>query len=353
MEVWEVSDLSNATDIINTLYKRRCVLHNGRAMLTSIRPKICISSQKGIRHIVVLILICAASRCTFADDGITVDESPDAPEPVKIIQAEPTVELDRDLFLLDLIVDRKPLNAGIDSDAFYGILNHVRRVDQQALKQAAAEFLDQRWKESPQQSHFPREEFEVFPDMVLDPPKHHPYRGQPITLRGHVDTGRGFAKGESTQADSYGIENFYTVFLVTADSQSYPASVIFSENPDNIELNSGRVEVEVTGYFLKLIRVEMPSGKGQFAPLILAKEVRRLPDADASLPVAEQIAIASVIVAAVLLTIGCVWYIGRKDRQAIRQSRALAQPGEAPDLNEIETKLGPIADPHRIDPNLP
>ncbi|MEZ6055726.1 MAG: hypothetical protein R3C01_03385 [Planctomycetaceae bacterium] len=238
----------------------------------------------------------------------------------------PSVALDHELFSLDQVRDRRPLDDLADTISYYGVLNHVRRVDADALKKAASEFLDQRWKVS-EFKDYPRDKFEPFVDMWLQQNPRHPYRGQPVTLAGHLN----LLRVRDHDVNPYGLSPVYEAYLYTDDSQSYPATIIFTENPDQLPAGAQRSEsVEVTGYFLKMYSYRAVSGKTNYSPLILAKEIRYLPANDITFSSQTQILIAVAIIALIGLLLVFLWWSGRAERQRRRQRQQAVQASLPP-----------------------
>lgn len=307
-------------DAVRRLYKSNPVIHNG-AMIQ--RPtSLAIRQLHDTCHrcvprvlLVCLVLLLSGQSIEIGDDQ-TNPTDPVYQEPEAIT---PDVKLDRDLFLLDRIRDRRPLDDVSDTVAYYGILNHVRRVDPLALSRAADDYLNQRWKDS-EFAQLPREEFEPYVDMWMQRDLQHPYRGQPVTLTGHIN----LLRIRDHDENPYGLSPVYEAYLYTTDSQSFPATIIFTENPDNLAAGAQRSEsVEVTGYFLKLYSYRAVSGATNYSPLIVAKEVRLLPEADIRLSPETQWIIAATIVGLIGGLVLFVWWTGRATRaRSLRRQQA-------------------------------
>lgn len=229
------------------------------------------------------------------------------------------VSLDAAALQLDAVQDRTELSYE-ERPAYFGILDHVRRVAPADLQRAAAGFVHRRWAES-RDLHTPDErDFPIFADMLKRPAE---YRGQPVRLRGHV-----IRVVKYSARNDYGLDPLYEAWLVTPDSQQHPATIVFSELPPGLPLGEELVDgVSVTGYFLKLHLYASRDNKGRVAPLILAKTVSVSGPPSTALPFP-----VWVIYAAILALISAVaffvWQSNRGDREF--RKRLLAGRVEAP-----------------------
>lgn len=169
-------------------------------------------------------------------------------------------------FHLDRVQDRTFLEEA-DVEGYYGLLNQARQQDAQSISAAALQFLEKRRPQSKKFGRVPPEKFPLFADLLNEP---EPYRGQPVTLRGHSQEMKRYAAEENP----YGITTLYECSLFTDDSQSHPTTVVFTEAPADLPLGEKIVDgVVVSGYFLKLRAYYARDEKTRVAPLILARTI--------------------------------------------------------------------------------
>ncbi len=173
------------------------------------------------------------------------------------------VALDPARFDLSQVTDRSELSFE-ESTPYYGILAHVRGVPAADLSSAADQFCHQRWESSSRFSRRPEADFPVFVDLIEDPAS---YRGEPVTLSGHLIR---LIKSQAGPND-FGVDTLYEGWLVTEDSQQHPATIICTDIPPGMPIGEDTIDgVSVTGYFLKLRTYPSRDNKIRFAPLILA-----------------------------------------------------------------------------------
>lgn len=169
-------------------------------------------------------------------------------------------------FNLDRVQDRTFLEEA-DVEGYYGLLNRARQQDVSQVSAAAREFLDGRQPQSKKFGKVPPEKFPLFADLLNEP---EPYRGKPVTLRGHSQEIKRYAAEENP----FGITTLYECSLFTDDSQSHPTTVVFTEAPADLPLGEKIVDgVVVSGYFLKLRAYHARDEKTRVAPLILARSI--------------------------------------------------------------------------------
>lgn len=174
---------------------------------------------------------------------------------------EPPVALN-----LDRVQDRTFLEEA-DINGYYGLLDRARNHEVNEVASAASKFLEARRPQSRKYGQVPPEKFPLFADLLNEP---EPYRGQPVTLRGHSQEMKRFAAEENP----YGITTLYECSLFTDDSQSHPTTVIFTEAPPELPLGEKIVDgVVASGYFLKLRAYHARDEKTRVAPLILARSI--------------------------------------------------------------------------------
>ncbi|REJ90034.1 MAG: hypothetical protein DWQ45_15235 [Planctomycetota bacterium] len=262
-------------------------------MLLRNRASITIAAMFG-RSIVLLAAFSLSSAHAQAPDAVD-DRSP-------------PVAIDPELIDLDPITDKTELSYD-ERSAYYGILQHAGEVDQTKLRQAGADFVRQRWKNSTEFQHLSEDEFPVFVDILQHPDA---YRGRPVFLRGHV------IKTVKLSADEeFGFDELYECWLVTPDSRSHPLTVVFADNPDDLPIGETLVDgVSVAGYFFKLHRYSTLEKKDRFTPLILAHEVRIASPPQVAFPLP-----GWLISAVVLLLLGGIVLLVVRARQADKRFR--------------------------------
>jgi hypothetical protein len=248
------------------------------------------------------------------------------------------VALDPAALLFDFVQDRTEL-AYEERTAYYGILDHVRRVPPAELERAAADFVHRRWSESRDLRTPEEEDFPIFADMLKRPAE---YRGQPILLRGHV-----IRSVKYSGDNAYDPDSLYEAWLVTPDSQQHPVTIVFTELPAGLTLGEDSVDgVTVSGYFLKLHLYASRDNKGRVAPLILARTIRISGPPTMALPLPPWV-IYAVILALIAAVAFYVWRSNRGDREFQKQLRArrnespqagMIQPGPAewPDGSDLQ-----------------
>lgn len=233
-------------------------------------------------------------------------------------QADPAahVELDPHEFGLDAVVDKTELSYE-DREAYYRILEHLQQVDPRALEGAAEDFRHHRWSTVEAYKGIPEGDFPVFVDLFLN---HEAYRGEPVTLSGHLV---GPVIRLPAAADS-GFDHLYEAHLFDHDAQSNPTTVIFTELPPGASLDDLEAEitdnVSVTGYFLKIYWYRSRAGQRQLAPLVLARSIEIRPPTRPEWPVSKEAIIALILViASVALVI--ILMVTRRDRGVMSEYR--------------------------------
>ena len=150
-----------------------------------------------------------------------------------------------------------------------------------------------------------------FIDLFMNPQE---YRGQAVTLQGHIRRLVAYDPGENP----FGIEEVYEAWLYTDDSQSNPAVVVFLEKPEGLPLGGDLTEdISVTGYFLKMYGYDAQDTTRR-APLIVAKTVawtpRRTINATPTVPVVVYIFVGGVA----LLMFSAIWQYNARERRRQR-----------------------------------
>ncbi|MCA9054354.1 MAG: hypothetical protein KDA75_10985, partial [Planctomycetaceae bacterium] len=215
-------------------------------------------------------------------------------------------------FPLDFVTDRTDLVGDADIDSYYGLLDYVRQVEPIALRKAADEFREQRWKTS-KFADWPLEEFPLYYDLTQQPAA---YRGRPIVLTGHVQLHH-----VDHPENDYQIDPVHVAYLYTEDSQHHPARIVFTENPDQIPVGEQATSgVTAVGYFLKLYRYEDRDGKCRFMPLIVTRSLRWTPPRPAQFSLISQLLMAATLLGIIAIV---VWGLRRA-----RHSDAVAREQE-------------------------
>ncbi len=199
----------------------------------------------------------------------------------------PAVEIDPEVFRPVLVPGGSLISRGIrasESDAYYHVLDHARRVAPEALQAAATRFLLSRRQQSvnPVVRRQPVEEFPVFVDLYNNVENPQVYLGQPVTLRGHVRRVVEMPAGEN----DFGIEVLYEVWLFTADGQQHPVVLIMTSVPGELLEEVARLKatgrpvvvngVSGSGYFFKMYGYPAADAY-RFAPLVLGGQLNWTP----------------------------------------------------------------------------
>lgn len=175
------------------------------------------------------------------------------------------------------------------------------------LKDAAAKIQDERRRSIPKYAKLDADHFPQFYDLVENPDV---YRGHAVSLRGTL---RRLTKTDAGKNTS-GISTIYEGWLYTADSESNPTVVVFTEKPTGLELGADITEeVRVTGYFYKVYRYEAQNGPST-APMLLAGTIELNPGPRPYVfqPISP---LVYVIIAGVLVIVGYgVWKAGQPKR---------------------------------------
>ncbi len=246
---------------------------------------------------------------------------------VNALSAEPDpVPLDETAISLAEVSDRSPLSFE-ESVPYYAVLDHVRHVPAPDLRQRAAEFLRQRRQASPQyqagDSGFP-----VFVDMIEHPEA---YRGQPVTLQGHLIRFVSYEAGPN----EFGIEQLFEGWLVTEDSQTHPVIVVTTANVDGLPIGEELIDgVTVSGYFLKLHNYSSRDRKVRFAPMILAETMHWSPPPAQGPAVFPRLMRYGGLALLMLVILRLIWRLRRPPGSRAQRRLADELPAEAPGFLE-------------------
>ena len=134
-----------------------------------------------------------------------------------------------------------------ESEAFYWLLDHARRVPSANLQRAAQEDVQ-------------------YINLMTEPDR---FRGEPITIEG--DLWRLYELDASK--NGYGVAKIYEGWIFTGDSSNHPFRVVCTSLPSGIEPGENlRKPVKVTGYFFKKEGYQSNGGV-HIAPTLLARRI--------------------------------------------------------------------------------
>jgi|GEM_PF-3477304 len=221
--------------------------------------------------------------------------------------------------LLAPVTNRTSIRAA-ESDAYYYVLDHARKVSLAKQKAAAARHLQERLRKFRADPANARRKFSLFADMFRNPAD---YQGELVTLSGYL------RKLESYSADEnpYGIETLYEGWLFIPDSQRNPVVVVTTEIPERIPQGPQLVKeevvngIEVTGYYFKLYRFPAQDGD-RGAPMILARRLEWTPVEVAAAGPPPWYVYAGVLVLFFVLAY-VLWRVSRQDRAVQRRRREM------------------------------
>lgn len=249
--------------------------------------------------------------------------------------AAPAALIDPEVFRPVLVPEGSLISRGIragESEAYYRVLDHARRVDPVTLRRAAARFLASRQKVSGSAAvrRLPAEEFPVFVDLYENVRRPEVYLGKPVTLRGHLRKLVEMPAGENP----HDIQTLYEAWLFTSDSQQHPTVLVMTSVPPGLLEEVRRLKaanrpvlvngVSGSGYFFKMYGYPAADAY-RFAPLVLGGRLEWVPprpgDLDRSLPV---VLAAGVVVFG--LPIGWFVWRNRNEDRRRRKRRAAGVP---------------------------
>lgn len=220
------------------------------------------------------------------------------------------------------VKDRTRGLAWEEREPYFRILQLARAVDFSKQREAARAFLHQRREANPKFRRRPEAEFPVFVDLFKHPDA---YRGQPVTLRGHVRRLIEMASDKEPYPD--GIPTLYEAWLYTDDSQGNPAVVVFTEKPKGMPEGGDLAEqVSVTGYFYKIYAYDAQDAT-RIAPMLLARGIIWHPPPRPGW-VSPPPWVYAAVGATVLVLVVLAWRFTRRERLRL----AILQSGPAPDL---------------------
>lgn len=255
--------------------------------------------------------------------GQATNANPSVPE---------SVALDPDL-LSKIMLQGSWKNATSEEiDIYYEVLNHVRTVEDDALKAAARELIAKRRAASPKfqkaLKRDPEREFWTFVDLFHNPKLYH---GKPVTFKGHARQYRWMPADEN----KHGFQKLHELSLFTDDSQTNPIIVVCTSLPEGFPTREDLINnVSVTGYFFKMLAYDAHDA-ARIAPLIVAHRIEWRPTDDSSLMGPVHIAVYAAAVVLIVLMIFFSIRAGRIDR--IQRSRRLASDSDSaePDFSNL------------------
>ena len=134
-----------------------------------------------------------------------------------------------------------------ESDTYYRVLAHISRLDDRFLKKHTRKDV-------------------LYVNLLRNPDL---YRGKLITIHG---TARRITEMQVGK-NKYGVKKTYEAWVLTPDSGNDPIRLVTTQIDSRLPLGEKvAVEIEATGYFLKLYSYASQSGQHQ-APLILAARI--------------------------------------------------------------------------------
>lgn len=242
-----------------------------------------------------------------------------------VTEAEPHL----DKGLLSAVRDNTLGIRADESEAFFRILDHVRRVPGSSLEKAAKDGVQ-------------------YVNLMTDPTL---YRGEPVTIIGDLWGLYEFP----ASPNAYGLTRLYEAWIFTSDSSTHPYRVVATGLGDHLKPgHDQRTPVRVTGYFFKREGYESKGGL-HVAPTLLARRITRYrspsapPPADGLAPLMLGVVVAiGLILSATLISFA--W----NDRGQPRRPRALPPiPGdtvrqlEALDTRSVPEQLRELAERER------
>lgn len=241
--------------------------------------------------------------------AVSTDRQPSGSHPESL--ADPQI----DKSLLDQVRDNTLGIRHYEADAFYTLLDHVRRVPHAAMEQAVIRDA-------------------LYVNLMTDPEK---YRGEVVQVVGEL--WRCYELPVPT--NRYGIERLYEGWVFTPDSGTHPYRIVATQLGQGIRVGDNlRTPVRLIGYFFKREGYETPAGL-HVAPTILAKRISQhrltqAPPRDDLAPLMLGVVIAIGLILAVTL-IALVW---SDHKSRLPRSRNVNPPslGTLTTLEGLETQ---------------
>ncbi len=156
-----------------------------------------------------------------------------------------------------------------ENETYYLVLGYASSANPKEVKDAATDFLKQRWEQS-KYSHLPFEQFPVYVDMYLNPKA---YQGRPVSMSGHLQRTVISEPGKN----EHGVDQLCEAWLYTDDSQSNPTVVLSTSFPEGMPIGEQAIDhVTVTGYIYRMYTYEARD-TGRFAPVLMANHIQWTP----------------------------------------------------------------------------
>lgn len=216
-----------------------------------------------------------------------------------------------------------------EADAFFAVLDHVRRVP-------AAELIGGSRNDV------------LYVNLMSDSEA---FRGDIVTVSGTLRRCEEF-----TANDDRGANRLYEAWVVTGDSSGHPYRVVATALDDGVpKRGAAQLPVTITGYFFKREGYEAQSGL-QVAPTILAKTIAvdgstyRPPLASGALPVLPGIAMAIGLIFGATL-IALAWSDRRQRRLPASLpllSSSVEEAVEQVDRRSVNEQLRELSERHRF-----
>lgn len=193
-----------------------------------------------------------------------------------------------------------------EREAYLRVLRLASEVPLRRQEQYAAEIRSERRALDPSYKRRRPEDFPQFVDLFFHSEF---YRGRPVTLRGVMRKLTRFDLGKNT----LGLDQAYEGWVYTNDSQQSPAVVVFTSKDDRLPVSGDiQEEVEFTGYFFKMYGYDAHDVTRK-APMILAGEVRRIPQPRTAVGKPWGIEWYALTTLGFLLAIYLLWQANRKE----------------------------------------
>jgi|GEM_PF-1833266 hypothetical protein len=178
-------------------------------------------------------------------DLYITDPLPDSPDAEPFQEDYDSVRFDKGF--LDQVRDNDLGIRKQEADAYYWLLDHVRRVPPAKLEQAGLREIQ-------------------YINLMTDPDR---FRGEPITIEGDLwrldeyDAGR----------NRYGVNRMYVGWVFTSDSGNHPYRVVCTSLGRGIQPGVNiRKPIRLTGYFFKR-EAYLANGGSQIAPTLIARRI--------------------------------------------------------------------------------
>lgn len=240
-------------------------------------------------------------------------------------------DVDVDPFLLGTIRHRSMKVRDVESEAYYKVLEHSRKVKYALQKKVAADNVQRHAAHFREQPANARIKFSLFADVFTHPEE---YTGELLTVTGYVRQNVEHPRDPEDPLPTY------EAWLFSPDAQHNPIVVVYTELPKGMPLGGSLVEtVEVTGYFFKVYGYRAQDGL-RAAPLLLAKTLEWIPRPvrDTTFERVIYFLVTGTLVVGVIFAF---WFVNR--RHHLRMQKAAAEPPDFDprDLQSLTLDAGP------------